>query len=142
MQESDLVYLIASFPDRPSLERAARTLPLSRERIAILGNDASGAKASAESLDVATELDDDIPLDDGQRERLRWNLENNDRPLLAVAVPAEEGRDLRLRLTEIGGEMLWAADVASQVSDVDVDPGMVTDEPPLPHGDELAFKRE
>jgi len=141
VQESDLVYLIASFPDTTQLEQAVHDLAVPRDQIAVLGNEASGAAALAESLGLATELDSDTPLDEGQRERLEWNRKHHDRPLLAVAVPAEEGRDVRLHLTELGGEMLWAADVAEQVGDVDVEPGMITKEPPLPDGDELAFKR-
>ncbi len=100
----------------------------------VLGNDASGAREAAEALGVSTTLDDDdLELDEVQAVRLEWHLENDDRPMLAVNVMAEQGREVRLRLSEMGGEMLTAPTVSDQVADVSVDPGMVdTEEPHLP----------
>lgn len=141
MQKSDLVYLLASFSDTMHLERAARSLALPANRMTIIANDAPGATEFAKSLGASGKLDDDVELGEGQRERLEWHLENDNRPLLAVKVPAEEGREVRLQLTQFGGEMLSASDVAEQVGDSDIDPGMISDKPPLPGSDELAFKR-
>jgi hypothetical protein len=132
MNAQERVYLLASFPDTDSLIQAARALSLPPRRLAVLGSDRSGAEQAARELGVENELRGDIELDLGQDDQLKWHLENDNRPVLAAVVLAEQGRDTRLRITDLGGEMLYAPDVMQQDWDVEVDPGMKSDEVPLP----------
>jgi hypothetical protein len=132
MNAQERVYLLASFPDTASLVQAARALALPPRRIAVLGSDESGAEQAARELGVENELREDLELDLGQADQLKWHLENDKRPVLAAVVLAEQGRDTRLRITELGGEMLYAPEVMQQDWDVEMDPGMETDEVPLP----------
>ncbi len=129
MDEGARVYLFASFRDTDSLKQAARALALPPERIAVLGSLESGAAQVAADLNVATKLRDDVELDRGQDEQLRWHLANDQRPLLAMVVMAVQGRDVRLRLTQMGAEMLGAPQVNPQENDLAMDPGMASDEP-------------
>lgn len=139
MTESDLVYLIASFPDAARLRAAAEALDLPRERLVVLGSDGSGADALAGELGVGDALHEEIHLDDAQRERLAWHREHRDEPLLAVEVMAEQGRDVRLQITEMGGRMLTAPDISTQANDVAYDPGMGSERPDLPPPEDRIF---
>ncbi len=138
MLKSDLVYLIFSFPDRTSLEQAVRALGVPANRISVLGGKQTDASALASSLGANSELDDEVGLAPGQDDRLNWYLENTSQPLLAVLVTAEEGRDIRLQVTRLGGEDITSGDTLEQASDVDVDEGTLSDRPHLP-GDEMAW---
>lgn len=138
MNESEPIYLIASFPDMGGLERAVRALEPAPLHVAVLGNEASGV-AEAERLGLERELEPDISLDADQQARLDWHLEHDSRPMLAVRVLAGAGRELRHRLLALGGEMIANPGAAVQVNDVDIEPGTVTDEPPLsPSHDRLS----
>ncbi|MGH2543687.1 MAG: hypothetical protein ACRDIB_12855 [Ardenticatenaceae bacterium] len=106
MEELDQIYLIASFPDAATLMRAARALNMAENHLVVLGNEASSAARAAEELGVHTKLDEAVLLDEGLKKRLQWHLEHNDPLLLAVNVMAAQGRDLRHRLQELGGEMI------------------------------------
>lgn len=136
MDELQQVYLIATFPDASTLLQAARALNMPANHLAVLGGDQSGAAALAEELGVPTELNDDIPLDKEQATQLEWYVEKNERPLLAVEVMAVQGRDVRLRLTEMGGEMITAPLISDQANDAVFDPGMTSGDPDKPRDDD------
>lgn len=138
MLKSDLVYLIFSFPDRQSLEQAVQALRVPANRISVLGSKQTDASALASSLGANTEIDDEVGLAPGQNDRLNWYLENTTQPLLAVLVTAEEGRDIRLQVTRLGGEDITSGDTLEQASDVTIDAGTLSDRPHLP-GDEMAW---
>ncbi|MDQ4075665.1 MAG: hypothetical protein M3220_05375 [Chloroflexota bacterium] len=132
MEESQLVYLIAAFPDLEGVERAVRMLRMPENRVSVLGDDQTALEEVANRRGIRTALNEEIELDSAQAERLRWHLENRGQPLLAVAVLAEQGRDVRLRLQELGGQLIADPPVDLQAGDASVDPGMDADEPELP----------
>lgn len=132
MAELRLVYLIAAFPDFESVERATSMLRMPGNRVTVLGDDQTALDVVAKRHGIRTDLNEEIELDSAQAERLRWHLENKGQPLLAVAVLTEQGRDVRLRLQELGGQLIADPPVDLQAGDASVDPGMAADEPELP----------
>ncbi len=125
MDDFTQIYLIAYFPQLSALEQAARQLLASgtaHNHLVLLADGVQGAESLAESLDIRTELNSDIDLDDEQSQQMAWHRERNSGPMLAVQTQAVDGRDLRLRLTQLGGKMLWDTDVNVQIDDVEVDP--------------------
>lgn len=139
MQESDQLYLIASFADEARLDQAAKALKMEPHRLVVLGGDESRAETLASGIGATTELKDEVMLDDDQKRRLEWNKEHDIGPMLAVQVSASEGTEVRRLLTEMGGEMLWAPGPHVQVNDAAIDPRTVTDEPALsPSHDRLS----
>lgn len=139
MEDYDEVYLIARFPDAARLQQAAQSLlgvDVAHNHMVVLGNGAASTQTLADALQVRSELNRDIKLDDATQERLRWHQERGDGPMLAVQVMAAQGRDIRLRLTKLGGDMLDAPNLDMQANDLDVDPGMPLEAPdqPLSYG--------
>jgi hypothetical protein len=125
MDDFTQIYLIAYFPQLSALEQAARQLLASgtaHNHLVLLADGMQGAESAAESLGIRTELNSDIDLDDEQSQQMAWHRERNSGPMLAVQTQAVDGRDLRLRLTQLGGKMLWDTDVNVQIDDVEVDP--------------------
>jgi hypothetical protein len=135
MQETDEVYLIARFSNAAQLQQAAQSLlaaDVAHNHLAVLGGGTNGAQNVAGSLGLQAELSKDIELDTATAERLRWHQERGDGPMLAVRVMAAQGRDIRHRLTQLGGDMLDAPNLDMQANDLDVDPGMPKDPLELP----------
>ena len=125
MDDFTQIYQIANFPQLSALEQAARQLLASgtaHNHLVLLADGMQGAESVAESLGIRTELNSDIDLDDEQSQQMVWHRERNSGPMLAVQTQAVDGRDLRLRLTQLGGKMLWDTDVNVQIDDVEVDP--------------------
>jgi hypothetical protein len=125
MDDFTQIYLIAYFPQLSALEQAARQLLASgtaHNHLVLLADGVQGAESVAESLGIRTELNSDIDLDAEQSQQMAWHRERNSGPMLAVQTQAVDGRDLRLRLTQLGGKMLWDTDVNVQIDDVAVDP--------------------
>lgn len=135
MQDFAQIYLITVFPQLSALEQAARQLLASgtaHNHLVLLADGVQGAESVAESLGIKTELNSDIDLDDEQSQQMAWHRERNSGPMLAVQTQAVDGRDLRLRLKNLGAQMLWDTDVNVQLDDVSVDlntPIAAPDEP-------------
>jgi hypothetical protein len=139
MEVSDRIYLIAAFPNIASLERAITMLSWPADRLAVLAGNNREAQSFASLHNISTSLNHAIQVSSDQQARLDWYRANDPRPLLAVMTFAADGRDLRYRLNELGGELIDTPNAAEQIGDAALDPSMVTARPDLPGHDKLAF---